>query len=119
MTSANARALDMHPVSGFFARAESVRAPVGVVTIGAEHGRAVRIGGRAIDPGTYQVRLDEPRERIVLENDARTYALTAFFRRARDASARSASAWLEGSEDESGARRFLVVRLTSGLEWVA
>ncbi len=115
MTSANARALDMHPVSGFFARADAVRAPVGVLTVLADQGRAVRVGGRAIDPGTYQVRVDESRERIVLENDARTYALTAFFRRARDA--RASGAWLEGSSD--AARRFLVVRLASGLEWVA
>jgi hypothetical protein len=111
----NARALSCSPasVSGFFARVTEVqRTPASAVEI---EGR-VKIGGRAIDPGLYRVRVDEARERIVLENDDRTYALTAFFRRPRNVAAFPTSAWLEQGE---GGRTFICVSHSNGCEWVA
>jgi len=36
-----------------------------------------------VDPGRYEVHVDESRERIVLSNDERSYALTGFFRAAK------------------------------------
>lgn len=110
-STAHARALSA-PVSGFYARVTEVqRSPASAVEI---DGR-VKIGGRLIDPGLYRVRVDEARERIVLENDDRTYALTAFFRRARGVSAFPTTASLEQGEG----RTFIVVSYANGCEWVA
>ena len=53
---------------------------------------------------------------IFLENDDRTYALTAFFRRSRVISSYPTSASIE--EGDAG-RTFVVVRFASGCEWVA
>lgn len=112
MSYAHARALSDHPASGFFARVTEVeRGPSAAIEI-AER---VRLGGRMIDPGLYRVRVDDTRERVVLENDDRTYALTAFFRRARGPASFAMNAWIEWTEG----RPSLVVRLARGLEWVA
>jgi len=109
---AHARALSDQPTSGFFARVSEIeRGPSAAI----ELAERVRLGGRMIDPGLYRVRVDEARERIVLENDDRTYALTAFFRRARGPASFAMNAWVEYTE---GGRTSLVVRLARGLEWV-
>lgn len=109
---AHARALSASPVSGFYARVTEAKAtPASAVEI---DGR-IKIGGRLIDPGLYRVRVDEARERIVLENDDRTYALTAFFRRPRGIAQFPTSAWLEHGEG----RTFIVVSHANGCEWVA
>ncbi len=113
MSLATARALSCHPASGFFARVtEAVRAPSSAIEVTARS----RVGGRAIDPGLYRVRVDEARERIVLENDDRTYALTAFFRRSKVISQYPTTASLEQGDD---GRTFVVVRFSNGCEWVA
>lgn len=110
---AHAPALSCHPASGFFARVtEAVRAPSSAIELTERS----RVGGRTIDPGLYRVRVDEARERIVLENDDRTYALTAFFRRSRVLSAFPTSASIEQGDD---GRTFVVVRFANGCEWVA
>ena len=110
---AHARALSLAPTSGFFARVtEAERTPASAVEI---EGR-IKIAGRTIDPGLYRVRVDEARERIVLENDDRTYALTAFFRKPRNVTAFPTSAWLEQGE---GGRTFICVSHSHGCEWVA
>lgn len=109
----SAPALSCHPASGFFARVtEAVRAPSSAIEVQ----RRARVGGRVIDPGLYRVRVDEARERIVLENDDRTYALTAFFRRSREISQFPTSASIEDGEE---GRTFVVVRFANGCEWVA
>lgn len=77
--------------------------------------RPVAIGGRHVDPGTYRVRVDEARERIVLENDERTYALTAFFRRSKAQRGPGVSL-AEASPD---GRHLLAVRVSASVEWVA
>lgn len=110
-----APALEHRPASGFFARAAEERAPASSAVL-VVAGKGLRIGGRAVDPGTYAVRLDESRERIVLENEARTYALTAFFRRAKEAARAALEAFLEPGEQ---GRSFVVVRVGNGTEWVA
>ena len=113
MSLATARALSCHPASGFFARVtEAVRAPSGAVEVTTRS----RVGGRLVDPGLYRVRVDEARERIVLENDDRTYALTAFFRRSREIVQYPTTASLDQGD---GGRTFVVVRFASGCEWVA
>lgn len=113
MSLAYAPALSLHPTSGFFARVtEAERAPSSAIELPTR----ARIGGRVIDAGLYRVRVDEARERIVLENDDRTYALTAFFRRSREISAYPTSAIVEHGDD---GRTFVIVRFASGCEWVA
>lgn len=113
MSYAAARALSCHPASGFFAVVkEAARAPSSAIEVTTRS----RVGGRVIDPGLYRVRVDEARERIVLENDDRTYALTAFFRRSRVISQFPTSATLEEGAD---GRTFVVVRFANGCEWVA
>ena len=76
--------------------------------------RPVAVGGRHVDPGTYHVRVDEARERIVLENEERTYALTAFVQRARSD---ERGAHLEHASRDG--RRLLVVRPSRMTEWIA
>lgn len=111
MSFATARALSDHPTSGFFARVTEIeRGPSAAI----ELVERVRLGGRTIDPGLYRVRVDETRERIVLENDDRTYALTAFFRRSRGPASFAMSARIEHVDG----RASLVVRTARGLEWV-
>lgn len=77
--------------------------------------RPVAIAGRHVDPGTYRVRVDEARERIVLENDDRTYALTAFFRRNKAGRGQGVSL----AEAASDGRHLLAVRVSGQVEWVA
>lgn len=114
MSTATARVLTHQPTSGAFrcVLREFERGPSAAL----ELDERVSLGGRLVEPGLYRVRVDETRERVVLENDDRTYALTAFFRRARGPSSFAMNAWVEWSE---GARAELVVRLARGLEWVA
>lgn len=113
MSLAHARALSDAPTSGFFARVTEVeRGPSAAIEITER----VRLGGRMIDPGLYRVRVDEARERVVLENDDRTYALTAFFRRARGPASFAMNTWLEHGD---AGRTYIVVRLARGLEWFA
>jgi hypothetical protein len=76
----------------------------------------VRVGGILVDPGRYEVRVDESRERIVLSNDERVYALTGFFR-ASKVQVKTASAQLRKVDGET--RRLLVVRVPPGMEWIA
>lgn len=130
MSSAHAhRALASAPVSGFFARVtpradapeaggvpmESAAASSHLLVVSGP--RAARIGGRSIDPGTYRLRIDDARERIVLENHERTHVLTAFLRRATSQAHDPIEAWLEPADAHG--RRLLVVRLSNGCEWVA
>jgi hypothetical protein len=113
MTTAAARVQSDRPNSGCFPTArESDRAPSTAI----ELDERVRLGGRTLEAGLYRVRIDEARERIVLENDDRTYALTGFFRRARGPASFAMTARVEWSP---GGRPELVVRLSRGLEWVA
>ena len=113
--SARVHPLSDQPASGLFLRAsegragESGRTPTTAIQLT----EAIRLGGRTIDPGLYRVRVDDARERVVLENDDRTYALTAFFRRARG----PASFAMTARVAHEGGRATLVVRLASGLEW--
>ena len=113
MSTATARVLSDQPTSGYFTRVSEIeRGPSAAI----ELDERVRLGGRMIEPGLYRVRIDDARERVILENDDRTYALTAFFRRARGPASFAMNAWVEYSE---GGRSALVVRLARGLEWVA
>ena len=70
---------------------------------------------RLVEAGTYRVRLDESRERIVLESGDRTHVLTAFFRRAKTKVQGAIDAAVETSGD---GRATIVVRLASGSEWI-
>lgn len=113
MSTAAARALTDQPTSGYFPRVSEIeRGPSAAI----ELDERVRLSGRMIEPGLYRVRVDDSRERVILENDDRTYALTAFFRRARGPASFAMNAWIEYTE---GGRSELVVRLARGLEWVA
>lgn len=103
-------------------------APSGTMRISRSHGwesddlvlvvdglRPIAVAGRHVDPGTYRVRVDEARERIVLENDDRTYALTAFFR--RNKSGRGLGVSLADASPDG--RHLLAVRVSERVEWVA
>jgi hypothetical protein len=117
MSPVRAPALERSHVSGFFARVEMQAAPTATVVVAASRdGRAPRIGGRTIEPGAYLVRLDETRERIVLESERRTHALAAFLQRASVPVHAPIEAHVV---DDGGARARLIVRLQSGAEWVA
>jgi hypothetical protein len=96
------------------AKGAPAKADAPMVTIDGDE--PVRIGGMLVDPGRYEVRIDESRERIVLQSGVRTYALTGFFRAAK-ISVKSPEAQLRRVEGEP--RRLLVVRLPPGVEWVA
>ncbi len=85
-------------------------------TVTVDGDEPVRIGGMLVDPGVYEVRIDESRERIVLSSRARTYALTGFFRASKVA-VKSSQAQLRKVEGVS--RRQLIVRLPPGVEWIA
>lgn len=113
MSTATARVLSDRPTSGYFPCVTEIeRGPSAAI----ELDERVRLGGRMVEAGLYRVRIDEARERVILENDDRTYALTAFFRRARGPASFAMNAWIEYAE---GGRSALVVRLARGLEWVA
>lgn len=113
MSTATARALSDRPTSGYFPTVTEIeRGPSTAI----ELDERVRLGGRVVEAGLYRVRIDEARERVILENDDRTYALTAFFRRARGPSSYAMTARVEWSQ---GGAPELVVRLARGLEWVA
>jgi hypothetical protein len=112
MALAYAPALEIRPSSGAFPKAPETSSCATLVV----EGKGARIGGRAIDAGTYRVRVDESRERIVLESDARTYALTAFFRRPQIDIASPIEAILEPGLN---GRSFVVVRTARCAEWVA
>lgn len=112
MSLAQARALSDPPTSGSYARVSEIEhGPSAAIELDVR----MRLGGRMIDAGLYRVRIDESRERVVLENHDRTYALTAFFRRARGPAKFAMNAWVEYTE---GGRPTLVVRVARGLEWV-
>jgi hypothetical protein len=112
MALAFAPALENRPSSGLFPKATDTSLCATLVV----EGKGARIGGRAIDAGSYRVRVDESRERIVLESDARTSALTAFFRRPQLDVEVPIVALLERGLD---GRSFVVVRTARGAEWVA
>src|SRR5262249_18348204 len=112
MALAFAPALENRPTSGMFPKAPLDESLCATLVV---EGKGARIGGRAIDAGTYRVRVDESRERIVLDSDARTYALTAFFRRPQiDVAATEAIL-----EPGMNGRSFVVVRTSRGAEWIA
>jgi hypothetical protein len=115
MALAYAPALENRPSSGLFPKVTEAAPRAEGATLVVE-GKGARIGGRAIDAGTYRVRVDEARERIVLESEARTYALTAFFRRPQVVSIAPIEASLEAGMN---GRSFVVVRTSRGAEWVA
>ncbi len=77
--------------------------------------RPIAIAGRHVDPGSYRVRIDEARERIVLENDDRTYALTAFFRPNKQGRGQGVSLTARAADG----RHLLTVRTSRKAEWVA
>ena len=85
-------------------------------TVTVDGDEPVRIGGVLVDPGRYEVRIDESRERIVLTSSARSYALTGFFR-ASKVDVKTPYAQLRKVEGEP--RRLLVVRVPPGVEWIA
>jgi hypothetical protein len=96
--------------------ANGAPAKLDVPTVLVEGDEPVRIGGMLVDPGRYEVRIDESRERIVLTSGARSYALTGFFR-ASKTQVKVAYAQLRKVEGEP--RRLLVVRVPPGVEWIA
>ena len=96
--------------------AKGVPSKVEVPTVTVEGDEPVRIGGMLVDPGRYEVRIDESRERIVLSSGVRTYALTGFFR-ASKVQVKAPYAQLRKVEGEP--RRLLVVRVPPGVEWIA
>lgn len=77
--------------------------------------RPIAIAGRHVDPGSYRVRIDEARERIVLENDERTYALTAFFRPNKQGRGQGVTLAPRAADG----RHLLAVRTSRKAEWVA
>ena len=87
-----------------------------VPTIDVDGDEPVRVGGVLVDPGRYEVRVDESRERIVLSNEQRSYALTGFYRAAKE-QVKASYAQLRKVDGES--RRLLVVRVPPGVEWIA